>query len=106
LHDGRQEMFRGRLVPCHENPSRLDYVMSELQRRPVGVLRQPGEADLARCTACTAPLPGFSGPRLGRLGGLNPANAELDILPSIWPVRGFGTRPPAQLHGAPRALFV
>jgi acetoin utilization deacetylase AcuC-like enzyme len=74
-------MFRGRLVPCHENPSRLDYVMSELQRRPVGVLRQPGEADLARCTACTArptwifwPAPGTTGwPEPGQCRARHPA---------------------------------
>ena len=45
-HDGRHEMFRGRLVPCHESPARLDHVMAELQRRPVGELRTPGSADL------------------------------------------------------------
>ena len=46
LHAGRQEMFRGRLVPCHETPARLDHVMSELGRRPTGDLRTPGAPDL------------------------------------------------------------
>ena len=37
-HAGRQEMFRGRLVPCHEVPARLDHVLAELQRRRFGRL--------------------------------------------------------------------
>jgi phosphoribosylcarboxyaminoimidazole (NCAIR) mutase len=36
LHAGRHEMFRGRLVACHETPARLDHVLDELRRRPVG----------------------------------------------------------------------
>ena len=38
LHQGREEMFRGRMVPCHEVPARLDYVLAELQRRSQGGL--------------------------------------------------------------------
>ena len=41
LHDARLEMYRGRLVPCHEKPARVDHVLSELGRRPVGVLLDP-----------------------------------------------------------------
>jgi len=47
LHAGRQEMFRGRLVPCHETPARLDHVLSELGRRGFGELREPGAPDMA-----------------------------------------------------------
>ncbi len=46
-HDGRQEMFRGRLVPCHETPARMDYILAELQSRRWGELRVPGDAGLA-----------------------------------------------------------
>jgi len=82
LHNGRQEMFRGRLVPCHENPSRLDYVLSELQRRPVGALRQPGEPDLAPLHRVhSAPYLDFLAQAWDDWVALNPANAELDILP-------------------------
>ena len=28
LHQGREEMFRGRMVHCHEVPARLDYVLA------------------------------------------------------------------------------
>jgi len=44
-HAGRQEMFRGRLVDCHEVPMRLQHVLDELNKRPVGTLVQPA-ADL------------------------------------------------------------
>ena len=43
-------MFRGRLVPCHETPARLDHVLQALRQRGIGTLREPGEpgqADMA-----------------------------------------------------------
>ena len=40
-HAGRQEMYRGRLVACHEVPQRLQHVLDELARRPVGHVTQP-----------------------------------------------------------------
>ena len=40
-HAGRQEMFRGRMVDCHEVPERLQHVLDELARRPVGSLHVP-----------------------------------------------------------------
>ena len=43
LHQGRHEMFRGRLVPCHETPQRLDHVLAELRRRSLGPLRAPAD---------------------------------------------------------------
>jgi acetoin utilization deacetylase AcuC-like enzyme len=90
LHQPRQEMFRGRLVPCHESPARLHYVMAELQRRPVGTLREPGVVDEALLRRVHAPryLDFLSG-AWDEWVALDAANAELDVLPSVWPVRGF-----------------
>ena len=52
-HAGRQEMFRGRLVDCHEVPDRLRFVLDELQRRPVGQLLTPDAAlDMDVAMAC------------------------------------------------------
>jgi len=92
LHAGRHEMFRGRLVPCHEMPARIDHVLAELGRRPVGEIRT------------APPIPDFALERvharryLDFLRGAwaewisqDPANAEIDALPSAWPVRGFRT---------------
>jgi acetoin utilization deacetylase AcuC-like enzyme len=92
LHSGRHEMYRGRLVPCNEVPGRLDQVAAELQRRAIATLQVPNEpADLDVVLART------HSPRyLDFLRGawdewlaLDPAHAELDALPSVWPGRGF-----------------
>lgn len=89
-HAGHLEMYRGRLVPCHETPARLDHVLAELARRPVGARIDP--------QACPAEvLAAIHAPRyLDFLAGawdawvaLDAANAAHDILPSVWPVRGF-----------------
>ncbi|MBX3607352.1 MAG: histone deacetylase family protein [Piscinibacter sp.] len=95
-HAGRHEMFRGRLVPCHEMPQRLDHVLAELQRRRFGRLTVPqsGAPDEAAFDALLARV---HAPRYLRfLAGawdewvaLDPANAALDALPSVWPVRTF-----------------
>ena len=33
LHTAQHEMYRGRLVPCHETPDRLDHVLAAVQAR-------------------------------------------------------------------------
>ena len=91
-HDGRHEMFRGRLVPCHETPARLDFVMAELQRRPAGELRLPGPLDLDLVRRVHAPAyVDFLAAAWNDWVALDPSNAEVDVLPSTWPVRGFRT---------------
>ena len=91
-HDGRHEMFRGRLVPCHETPARLDYVMAELQRRPVGDLRLPGALDLELARRVhTRDYLEFLATAWTEWVALDASNADVDILPSVWPVRGFRT---------------
>jgi acetoin utilization deacetylase AcuC-like enzyme len=90
LHQPRQEMFRGRLVPCHESPARLQYVLAELERRPVGELREPGGVDEALLRRVHAPrYLDFLAGAWEEWVALDAANAELDVLPSVWPVRGF-----------------
>ncbi len=90
LHQGRQEMFRGRLVPCHESPARLAYVMAELERRRIGALQQPGPADMALVRRVHSPrYVDFLASAWDEWVSLDPANAEVDVLPSTWPVRGF-----------------
>ncbi len=97
-HVGKQEMFRGRLVDCHEVPARLEFVMTELQRRPQGAIETPTVDD----TALDAALRRVHSARyLDFLSGawdewvaLDPANAERDALPSVWPLpsrHGFRT---------------
>jgi acetoin utilization deacetylase AcuC-like enzyme len=90
-HAGRQEMYRGRLVPCHEVPDRLDHVLNELQRRPVGELLSPAApADRRRLERVHSPrYLDFLASAWDQWVALDPANAALDALPSVWPVRGF-----------------
>ena len=93
LHQGRHEMFRGRLVPCHETAQRLDHVLTELQRRALGPLRTPIDDG----AALNAALAQIHTPRYLRFieqawdewVALDPANAGSDALPSVWPAPGM-----------------
>ena len=92
LHSGRHEMFRGRLVPCHEVPARLEHVLAELRRRPRGALEVPDEprdldAVLARIHA--PDYLSFLAGAWDEWAALAPENAQLDALPSVWPGRGL-----------------
>jgi acetoin utilization deacetylase AcuC-like enzyme len=90
LHAGRQEMFRGRLVPCHETPARLDHVLAELGRRGLGELREPGAPDMALIRRVHAPrYLDFLASAWADWVALDPANADVDILPSVWPNHGL-----------------
>ena len=92
LHRGRHEIYRGRLVPSHETPERLDHVLAELQRRPVGEVRTSAEPDDALLARVHDPAYlAFLATAWRDWVALDPANAEVDVLPSIWPVRGFRT---------------
>ena len=91
LHAGQVEMFRGELVPCHETPARMDYVLTELARRPQGPLREPGppDMDVLRRVHQSRYLDFLSG-AWSEWVALNPeAHAAKDALPSVWPIRGF-----------------
>ena len=88
-HAGRQEMFRGRLVDCHEVPQRLQHVLDELARRPVGTLAQPA-ADLPLDAALRrvhrADYLDFLASAWSDWIAMDPGNAVLDALPSVWPL--------------------
>ena len=89
-HCGRHEMFRGRLVPVHEVPARMEYVLAELDRRPVGKVVSPPTVSRAQLERVHAPrYLEFLRGAWAEWTALDPANAELDALPSVWPVRGF-----------------
>ena len=88
-HAGRQEMFRGRMVDCHEVPQRLQHVLDELARRPVGTLAQPA-ADLPLDAALRrvhrADYLDFLASAWSDWIAMDPGNAALDALPSVWPL--------------------
>jgi acetoin utilization deacetylase AcuC-like enzyme len=88
-HAGRQEMYRGGLVACHEVPQRLQHVLDELAQRPVGHVTQP-PADLPLDAALrqvhSADYIAFLANAWDDWVALDPANAALDALPSVWPL--------------------
>lgn len=90
LHQGRQEMFRGRLVPCHEVPARLDFVLQALQARPLGPVQMPAIDDAALDKAIhrvhTRRYTDFLAHAWEKWVALDPQNAERDALPSVWPL--------------------
>jgi acetoin utilization deacetylase AcuC-like enzyme len=93
LHQGRQEMFRGRLVPCHETAQRLDHVLAELQRRAMGPLRTPGESiaglDDALARIHAPRYLDFIEHAWDEWVAIDPVNAQQDALPSVWPAPGM-----------------
>lgn len=91
LHQGRSEMFRGRLVPCHEVAQRLDHVLAELARRPLGALREPADdgLDQALLAIHSPAYLRFLASAWDDWVALDPAHAELDALPSVWPAPGM-----------------
>ena len=89
-HAGQQEMFRGRMVPCHEVPARLDFVSAELQRRPLGALQAPEVDDAALDAAIgrvhSARYVDFLRGAWAEWVAMDASNAERDALPSVWPL--------------------
>jgi acetoin utilization deacetylase AcuC-like enzyme len=91
LHHGQQEMFRGRMVDCHEVPQRLDHVLSELAKRPVGqLLTPPTNLNLATALSSihTSDYLTFLATAWDEWVKLSPDNASRDALPSVWPLPG------------------
>lgn len=88
-HAGRQEMFRGRMVDSHEVPARLQHVLDELQRRPVGTLQPVPQGlalDAALARVHTPDYLQFLAGAWDEWVALDPANAGRDALASVWPL--------------------
>jgi acetoin utilization deacetylase AcuC-like enzyme len=88
LHQGRMEMFRGRLVPCFEVPDRQDHVVARVRERQLGAVEVAAEFDEAAITRVHAPrYVDFLKTAWHEWVALDPANAQVDALPSVWPIR-------------------
>lgn len=88
LHQGKLEMFRGQLVPCFEVPDRVDHVLAELQRRPLGPVLAPQAFDDSALTGVhSARYLDFLKAAWAEWVALDATNATRDALPSVWPVR-------------------
>ena len=87
LHAPVHEFFRGERVPCFEKPARADYVEARLTER--------GHALLAPDQDSSAVLARIHAPRYlqflqtawAQWLALDPANAQVQPFPSVWPVR-------------------
>ncbi len=91
-HQGKVEMFRGALVPCFEVPARANHVLAELQRRQLGPVLEPQAFDESTLTTIHSPrYLRFLATAWDQWLALAPANADKDILPSVWPTRTFRT---------------
>jgi acetoin utilization deacetylase AcuC-like enzyme len=91
-HQGKVEMFRGALVPCFEVPARADHVLAELLRRKLGTVQDPQAFGDSALTSIHSPrYLHFLATAWDQWVALDPANADKDILPSVWPTRTFRT---------------
>ncbi len=83
-------MFRGQMVPCFALPARLDHVLSELTGRKLGPVQMPATFDDAVLARVHTPdYLQFLRTAWDDWIALDPANAQRDALPSVWPNQGL-----------------
>ena len=105
-HQGRHEMFRGRLVPCVEVPDRVEHVRAELMRRGIGRFAVPTPVDDALLHKLHTPrYLHFLQTAWNDWLTLDPANAAFDLLPSVWPAPGMRRDPLPKELSARVGLF-
>ena len=89
-HRGKFEMFRGQQVPCFEKPERADMVLAEFERRGLGQIVTPHGVALSSLERIHTPrYLHFLRSAWSEWTALDPANAERDAFPSVWPIRGM-----------------
>jgi acetoin utilization deacetylase AcuC-like enzyme len=89
-HRGKFEMFRGQQVPCFEKPERADMVLAEFERRGLGQIVTPHGVALSSLERIHTPrYLHFLRSAWSEWTTLDPANAERDAFPSVWPIRGM-----------------
>jgi acetoin utilization deacetylase AcuC-like enzyme len=87
LHHGKQEFFRGELVPCFETPERADHVLASVIAHKLGPVTEPERFSLA-------PIERIHAPRylrfLERAWDMWSAlGNSRDALPAVWPIRSL-----------------
>ncbi|MCR6651370.1 MAG: histone deacetylase family protein [Cellvibrionaceae bacterium] len=109
LHQGKFEMFRGELVPCHEVASRADRILSEIERRRLGSVKKPRIEDkqleeIVDKVHAKRYLE-FLRHAWEEWTGFDPKNRQRDVLPSVWPVRSLRSDQLPQNFAARMGLF-
>lgn len=89
-HQGRFEIYRGQMVPCFETTDRVDFVLTELQRRNLGAIVTPQGVPLMSLERIHSPrYLDFLRHAWGEWLALDPGNAEKDAFASAWPIRSM-----------------
>ncbi len=89
-HCGRFETVRGASVPCVDTPERADVVVAELGRRNLGRIVTPQGVPLLSLERIHTPrYLHFLRHAWSDWLALDPANADLDAFPSVWPIRSL-----------------
>lgn len=92
LHQGKMEMFRGQLVPCFEVPDRADQVLAQVRQRGLGPVHQVAACEAGVLASIHTPAYlHFLEHAWAEWVALDPANAQRDALPCVWPNHGLRT---------------
>ncbi|GAB3421518.1 histone deacetylase family protein [Massilia agilis] len=87
-HRPRLEIYRGELVPCSEKPERASLVLAEFERRGLGRIVTPHGVPLVSLERIHTPrYLHFLRNAWSEWTALDPANADKDAFPAVWPVR-------------------
>ncbi|MCG2585753.1 histone deacetylase family protein [Massilia sp. TS11] len=89
-HHARYEIFRGDIVPAFEKPERLAAVAAEFERRGLGRIVTPHGVPLMTLERVHRPhYLAFLRNAWSEWIALDPANAEKEAFPAVWPVHGL-----------------
>lgn len=87
-HRPRLEIHRGELVPCSEKPERASLVLAEFERRGLGRIVTPHGVPLVSLERIHTPrYLHFLRNAWSEWTAQDPANADKDAFPAVWPVR-------------------
>ena len=87
LHAPVHEFFRGERVPCFEKPARADYVESRLTERGHALLAPDQDSSTVLARIHAPRYLQFLQTAWAQWLALDPANAQVQPFPSVWPVR-------------------
>lgn len=91
-HNARQEIYRGKMVPAFETPARQTAIECALKACGLGVLQTPPQCDdalLARVH--DRGYLSFLEGAWAEWVALDPANADTEAFPAVWPIRTLRT---------------
>ena len=90
LHAPRFEIYRGEIVPCADKPERAAAVLAECERRGLGRIVTPHGVPLVSLERVHSPrYLHFLRSAWSEWIALDPANANKDAFPAVWPVRSL-----------------